>query len=319
MEGPWDVATKFFSDALKAVAPKRPKLTRAAVAEGLQSVPIDVVLLGAASAKQTKLTHKQRAFAEGIAMGKSKAAAYRDAYDTQAKPHHQSLEGQRLAASPAIARQIDALTLANEARKYATPAALRSLVIERLTATAIDDEIKPAQRLRALELLGKVTEVAAFTERREIIKTESAGDARQSLLTNLRAALRSSAIDVQALPIVAQESDPGAVRDSQDSDPTEGPPPDAAERSAHTLLSNPHTRSHTSDDPSISVPTHLFQDAPSEASVTAVSGLTLTSVTPVTLLGETTDACQEEGGGDIKNTDDMQNGNIENTPLGNWK
>jgi preprotein translocase subunit YajC len=31
-------------------------------------------------------------------------------------------------------------------------------VIERLTATAIDDEIKPAQRLRALELLGKVTE-----------------------------------------------------------------------------------------------------------------------------------------------------------------
>ena len=280
-------------------APKRPKLTRAAVAEGLQSVPIDVVLLGAASAKQTKFTAKQRAFAEGVAMGKSKAAAYRDAYDTQAKPHHQSLEGQRLAASPAIARQIDALTLANEARKYATPAALRSLVIERLTATAIDDEIKPAQRLRALELLGKVTEVAAFTERREIIKTESAGDARQSLLTNLRAALRSSAIDVQALPVVAQESDPGAARDSQASDPTEGPPPEAAERSAHTLLSNPHTES-----PDISVPTHLFQDAPIESDVTAVTHeADVTCVTP----------------GVVKNPPDMTDGDIENTPLGDWK
>jgi hypothetical protein len=176
-------------------------------------------------------------------------------------------------------------------------------VIERLTATAIDDEIKPAQRLRALELLGKVTEVAAFTERREIIKTESAGDARQSLLTNLRAALRASAIDVQALPIVAQESDPGAVRDSQASDPTEGPPPEAAERSAHTLLSNPHTGSHTSDDPSISVPTHLFQDAPIESGVTAVTHADVTCVTP----------------GVVKNPDDMTNGDIENTPLGNWK
>ena len=284
-------------------ATKRPKLTRAAVAEGLQSVPIDVVLLGAASAKQTKLTHKQRAFAEGIAMGKTKAQAYRDAYDSQGKPETQSRRGQELVADGRIQAQIDALTLANEARKYATPAALRSLVIERLTATAIDDEIKPAQRLRALELLGKVTEVAAFTERREIIKTESAGDARQSLLTNLRAALRSSAIDVQALPIVAQDSDPGAVLDSQASDPTEGPPPEAAERSAHTLLSNPHTGSHTSDDPSISVATHLFQDAPIESGVTAVTHADVTCVTP----------------GVVKNPDDMTDGDIENTPLGNWK
>lgn len=267
----------------------------------MQSVPIDVVLLGAASAKQTKLTHKQRAFAEGIAMGKTKAQAYRDPYDSQGKPETQSRRGQELVADGRIQAQIDALTLANEARKYATPAALRSLVIERLTATAIDDDIKPAQRLRALELLGKVTEVAAFTERREIIKTESAGDARQSLLTNLRAALRSSAIDVQALPVVAQESDPGAVRDAQASDPTEGPSPEAAERSAPTLLSNPHTES-----PDISVPTHLFQDAPIESDVTAVTHADEADVTCVTP-------------GVVKNPPDMTDSNIENTPLGNWK
>ena len=91
-------------------------------------MPVDVVLLGAAGAKSTKLTAKQKAFAEGLAMGKTKAAAYRDAYDSKAKPHHQSLEGQRLAANPAIAQQVEALTLAAEAQKYATPAALRALV-----------------------------------------------------------------------------------------------------------------------------------------------------------------------------------------------
>lgn len=244
------------------------------MAEGLQSVPLDVVLLGAASAKQTKLTAKQRAFAEGVAMGKSKAQAYRDAYDTQARPHHQSLEGQRLAASPAIARQIDALRLANEARKYATPAALRSLVIERLTATAIDEDIKPAQRLRALELLGKVTEVAAFTERREIIKTTDAGSARQALLSHLRAALAAGAIDVHAI-----ERGPGAVVNSQGGEGTEGHPPDAAARSAPTLLSNPHIGSVDSDEPPRNepnqapedyVPPHLFQGA-TEVSVTGVT------------------------------------------------
>lgn len=232
------------------------KLTRKQVAEGLQSVPIETVLLGAAGAKETRLTAKQRAFAEGIAMGKSKAAAYRDAYNTQAKPIHQSHEGQKLAANPIVARQIDALRLAAEARKYATPAALRTLVIERLTAHAIDEDVKPAQRLRALELLGKVTEIAAFTERREIIRTDDSSNSRSALLDILRSAIAGNVIDAQARPVLepvndvadavtaADDLDPGAVDDGQGSDPTGAHPPETAERSAHPLLSNPHIGSH---------------------------------------------------------------------------
>ena len=243
------------------------KLTRKQVAEGLQTVPMEVVLLGAAGAKTSKLTPKQRKFAEGIANGKSKAAAYREAYDTQAKAVHQSHEGQKLAANPIVARQIDALTLAAEARKYATPAALRSLVIERLTAHAIDGDINPTQRLRALELLGKVTEIAAFTERREIIRTDDSGHSRSALLDILRSAIAGNVIDAQARPVlepindaadatvepsspglgaVADDpgnSDPGAVVDGQGATPTGAHPPEPAERSAHPLLSNPHTQS----------------------------------------------------------------------------
>lgn len=236
------------------------KLTRKQVAEGLQSVPIDVVLLGAAGAKQTKLTPKQKKFAEGIANGKSKAAAYRDAYDSKGNGHTQSRRGQDLAKHSAVRAQIDALTLAAEARKYATPAALRSLVIERLTAHAIDDTINPAQRLRALELLGKVTEIAAFTERREIVRTEKAGDARAALLEIIRNALRHNVTDavakssrlsanvIAADDVMAADADPDAVADGQGATPTGAHPPNAAEPGAHPLLSIPHTEFHKISD-----------------------------------------------------------------------
>jgi hypothetical protein len=134
-----------------------------------------------------------------LAAGETKAGAYRAAYDTHSKPAIQSLEGQRLAAHPSIALQVEALRLAAEAKQYATPPALRALVLERLTAHAIDPDIKPAQRLRALELLGKVTEIAAFTERRELVKVTDSGQARTKLIQTLRDAMRAGAVDVDIL------------------------------------------------------------------------------------------------------------------------
>lgn len=167
------------------------RLTRKQIAEGMQSVPMQAVLMGANTGKDRKLTSKQIRFAEALALGDTKAGAYRKAYNSKGKPVTQSHEGSRLAASPAISAQVEAFKLAIEAQRYATPAALRALVIERLTNTALDPEVKPAQKLRALELLGKVTEVAAFTERREIIRTDNPTEARDKLVQSLRLALSS--------------------------------------------------------------------------------------------------------------------------------
>lgn len=180
-------------------AKARTKLTREQIREGLKAQPIEALLLGAGNAKKTTLTHKQRKFAEALAAGDTKAGAYRAAYNTHTNPHAQSIEGQRLASHPSISLQVEALRLAAEARAYATPPALRALVLERLTAHAIDPDVKPAQRLRALELLGKVTEVAAFTERRELIKVTDSGQARTKLIQTLRDAMRAGAIDATIL------------------------------------------------------------------------------------------------------------------------
>ena len=214
----------------------RPKLSRADIARGLENVPIAQVLIGAANAKTTKLTPKQRRFAEALALGESKAGAYRAAYDTQTNHHAQSIEGQRLAKHPSISHQVDALRLAAEAKNYATPPALRQLVIERLTAHAIDDNINPSQRLRALELLGKITEVAAFTERREIVRVTDSATARDKLLMSLREVLQAQAIDVtpKLAPSNAVTLDP-LEHDSfpAGATPDENPPDDS--RTPHTL------------------------------------------------------------------------------------
>ena len=122
-------------------------------------------------------------------MGETKAGAYRKAYASKGNHRTQSRRGQEVAKLGAVQAQVEAFRAALEARKHATPEALRALVIEQLTAHAINEGNPPAQRLRALELLGKVTEVAAFTERRETRQVVDASVLRAKLLDTLQAAL----------------------------------------------------------------------------------------------------------------------------------
>jgi len=113
-----------------------------------------------------------------------------------------------------------------------TPAQLRALVVSELTRHAIDEDLPAAQRLRALQLLGAVTEVAAFTERREIIKTTNSQEARAQLLDSLMLAIKSGATDVDdgAAASLLAELNAGSSADTietdaQDATPPEGEPP----------------------------------------------------------------------------------------------
>jgi hypothetical protein len=194
-------------------------------------------------------------------MGETKTGAYRQSYDTQAKGSVQAVEAQRLVNNPKVALQIEAFKLAAEAKRYATPAALRNLVIERLTATAIDDDIAPAQRLRALELLGKVTEVAAFTERREVVTVTDSGALRERLLDTLRTAITTDARVMQRLRAAqAEDAETGADKgaadaNAQDGDVPGGEGPDLASCLPPPMLSNPDVVSdvfntpHQNNDP----------------------------------------------------------------------
>lgn len=258
-----------YDRAILNLYPSEMRLNRKVISETLEAVPIENVLLGAPSAEK-RLTPKQRKFAEAIAMGESKAGAYRKAYDSKGTPATASRRGQDLTKHSAIAAQIDALRLAEEARKHATPAALRSLVIERLTLHAIDDSINPAQRLRALELLGKVTEVAAFTERREVVTHSDSRQIRERLVESLRAALTSGATDATPVSSLLAELQPVAevidqnLGTAEENTPPDSPPtpdPPALEQGPTRQLAQYSTPPIASSQPSnIGTPPHVDLD-----------------------------------------------------------
>ena len=159
-------------------------------------MPIETLLLGAKNSKEKRLTASQIKFAEEIAKGKTKAEAYRQSRPngkkSNANPRTASRKGQELAKVDAIQTQIEAFKVAIEAQKYQTPLHLRALAIHKITEKALDPNCPPAQQLKALELLGKITEVALFTERREVVQHTSSDQMKEKLLNSLRLAIKSS-------------------------------------------------------------------------------------------------------------------------------
>lgn len=147
---------------------------------------MDTLLLGVTQAKETPLTPKQREFARLVALGETKTGAYRKAYNSKGKPTTQAVEAWNTATNPKVAQMIEAFRLANEVEKQQTPTQLRRLVISQLTQHALNEDFPPAQRVKALELLGKVTEVGAFTERKETTITHQSGDLKAKLMEQLK-------------------------------------------------------------------------------------------------------------------------------------
>jgi phage terminase small subunit len=174
------------------------KLSRKEIAEGLDSVPINQILLGSGNAGVT-LTKKQKAFAEEVVKTGNKTKAYKKAYNHTGKQTTAQRNAQTIVSNSKVATYIQALEQAKAAETYLLPARLRSIAIHRLTGLALNDEINPAQQLKALELIGKMTEVALFTERRELVKVTDSADMRDQLMKSIRLAFSTGgAIDVEA-------------------------------------------------------------------------------------------------------------------------
>lgn len=130
-----------------------------------------------------------------VAKGSKGAEAYRKAYNSKASPKQQGNEAYNLRRKPEIAEEIKAYQLAIEAEKHRTPAALRSLVIQALTQVIIDPAAKHSTVVAAAKVLGTVTEVAAFTERKEIKTITSSEDARAKIMAELRNIMATTAED----------------------------------------------------------------------------------------------------------------------------
>jgi hypothetical protein len=167
------------------------KLTRAQLRESLDSVPVSHILGKSAS---RELTGKQKKFCLEVAKGATKADAYRKAYNPKSKWTMQT-QPYQLSRDERIKNEIEAIKRAISAQEYQTPAALRALVIQSLVGVITNPDAQPGQITAAAKVLGTVTEVAAFTERKEVRTITSSEDARAAIMAQLKALSNSSATD----------------------------------------------------------------------------------------------------------------------------
>jgi len=215
------------------------KLTRAQIRQGLDTIPVES-LLSSGQGKTPKLTTKQREFARAVAMGKTKAQAYRDAYKADPAPSTILSAPYELARNPQVAREVEAYKVALEAEKHRTPSQLKALLVQQLVQHSLDQEFPPASRVACLKLLGSLFEVGAFVERKEIAHVHRSEDIRTRLLSRLQSitvdadVVADDALDL--LTEIRSGKEAASPDDPAPTAPTEGAPAHSgvAEGGPHT-------------------------------------------------------------------------------------
>jgi hypothetical protein len=155
--------------------------------------------------------------------------------------------------------------VANEAREYLIPAQIRTMAIQNLVSIAVDDGEKTSNKLKALELIGKMSEVSLFSETKTHLHLHSSADIKAQLLEGLRVAFantrgvndlakrkaESLLVELsEARPIIdAESADDSETRSpSQFLEPADPPHPDpqkSTNSESETLHSIPHNKSHS--------------------------------------------------------------------------
>jgi hypothetical protein len=237
------------------------KITRQAIKQAIKETPIEHILVGAHNADKVRLTKKQKDFARKVAEGKPKAQAYRESYNSKAKPATQSNEGHKLTKNPTISAMIESFQLANEAREYLIPAHIRTMAIQNLVSIAINEEEKTSNKLKALELIGKMSEVSLFSETKTHVHLHNSADIKTQLLEGLRQAFSNARgindlakskaqsllielEDARPVDIEEEPADPFII-DKKD-DPPNPDPQILTDSDSETMHSIPHIQSDSS-------------------------------------------------------------------------
>lgn len=220
------------------------------IQEKALEIPLDVLLTGK---RNRNLTKKMQGFAVDLATGETKAQAYRNNYNSKGKPKTQSDEGSRLAKNPAIAAEVDLITEALEAAAAHSAAQLRGLVIGRLTQEAINMESPAAARITALKALGQVSEIAAFTERKEISHVKPSEDIKEQLLKMIQGAMSDQVRTVEleddqdAAALMAAIARPAAKEIQESATPPAADPPNTGIFKGGNTHSNPLKQSQSDE------------------------------------------------------------------------
>jgi len=241
-------------------------LSRKEIREGLSQVPMEDLLI----VSKKSLTSKQKNFAKELAMGQTKAEAYRRSYKKNASKNTLASKPYILARDERIKLEVEAYELAIEGAKYRTPALLRELVIQSLVQVLIDPEAKQATKVQASKVLGTVTEVSAFTERKEIRTITSSEDTKAKIMEQLKVLMRGDAEDVS---FVEADTLLKELASDTHSPPTPHRPQQESQDILHTIPLEPTQQEsdsvesdedtpHPSENQTGATPPHPFREDP---------------------------------------------------------
>ena len=209
------------------------KLTRTQIREGLEQVPIET-LLSSGEGKKPKMTGKMKAFAHALALGETKANAYRKSYNPKPAKSTIVTAPYKLASDTRIQREVEAYRLALEAEKHRTPVQLKALLVQQLVQHSLDDDWPPAQRMKALQMIGNLFEVGAFLERKESTIIHKSSDIRTRLLERLGRVTDVTAKQDDGLTLLQEIRGDGSA-DASTGSPTGGVGAPAGGVHAHDL------------------------------------------------------------------------------------
>jgi len=190
-------------------------LTKAEIRQGIEEIPIESVL----NSKTTKpLTHKQKRFVKELVINKkTKADAYRSAYNTKASPRVVGTDASQLSRDPRIALEIEKTQRAIEAMEYRSSGALRALVVQTLTEVLLSEDAKHSDKINASKVIGEITGVDLFKPMAQETKTVTSKVAKDQILSEIKKLITNQSddvVDVEAhalLEELAAQAHPGAA------------------------------------------------------------------------------------------------------------
>ena len=185
-----------------------------------KGIPADKVLTPGLN-----LTPQEKQFVQAIAEGASKRDAYIEAYEPQGSSRSTTTAAWRVAERKDVKQAIAVQEGIQRLRYSQNPLQIREFVVDSLQHEARTAQ-RPGDRLRALELLGKLADVAAF-ETRSVVTHQSGSDTTAKLREKLA---KLGAIDVEARQVAEGGEEP-----------TPPPPPQTGRVSGGpTRSTNPH-------------------------------------------------------------------------------
>lgn len=187
------------------------RLTRKQARELLKTVPIDRILTG----ESKRLTKKQKKFAYELAVGETKADAYRNAYREGVPSVNKKLDGNaghELSKHPGIQREVEAIQAGLAFQEAYSLGQIKALVVQRLTQEALNEENQGSTRVNALKTLGTVAGVDAFVHRTETRVIKDSDTLKAELMAKLKEAMKDDArtIDADAQALLAEIENQGS-------------------------------------------------------------------------------------------------------------